>query len=236
MFYTQLLKICEERGEKPSPLLKSLGYSTGFLKKWAEGATVNSEILKKLSDHFEVPVDYFLQETEENSIVDSEDVSQEINAFKIALSAIKAHPDYINSLITGYDILESDLNCISKYMRCKMEYLVEDEIIITQKGDKTPSIYSPVFLITEILTRLPGNTQYRILQVRISRVILQNLKRANICQDDVMGVGLSKEKITRLYNDAIPDNKKRGLNYSDVINIARKCNVSLETMLTGFGE
>ena len=32
MFYTQLLKICEERGEKPSPLLKSLGYSTGFLK------------------------------------------------------------------------------------------------------------------------------------------------------------------------------------------------------------
>ena len=144
-----------------------------------------------------------------------------INAFKIALSAIKAHPDYINSLITGYDIPKSDLNCISKYMRCKMEYLVEDETIITQKGDKTPIIYSPVFFITEILTRLPGNTQYRILQVRILRVILQNLKRANIYQDDVMGVGLSKEKITRLYNDAIPDNKKRGLNYSDVINIAR---------------
>lgn len=59
MFYDQLIKICKERNVKPTPLIKSLGLSAGNLKRWQEGATVNSDILMMLSDYFGVPVDYF---------------------------------------------------------------------------------------------------------------------------------------------------------------------------------
>lgn len=59
MFYNQLIKICEKRNIKPTPLMKRLGLSAGNLKRWQEGASVNSEILLKLSDYFGVPVDYF---------------------------------------------------------------------------------------------------------------------------------------------------------------------------------
>lgn len=61
MFYNQLIKLCEEHNEKPTPLLKSLGLSATNLKRWQNGSTVNSDILAKLSEHFEVPVDYFLR-------------------------------------------------------------------------------------------------------------------------------------------------------------------------------
>ena len=63
MFYDQLIRICKERNVKPTPLIKSLGLSSGNLKRWQEGATVNSDILMKLADYFDVPVDYFLRST-----------------------------------------------------------------------------------------------------------------------------------------------------------------------------
>ena len=48
MFYNQLIKLCEEHNEKPTPLLKSLGLSATNLKRWQNGSTVNSDILAKL--------------------------------------------------------------------------------------------------------------------------------------------------------------------------------------------
>lgn len=63
MFYERLIKLCEENNIKPTPLLHSLGLSASNLKRWKNGATVNSDILMKLSDYFEVPIEYFSDET-----------------------------------------------------------------------------------------------------------------------------------------------------------------------------
>lgn len=60
MFYDKLIEICNERGVKPTPVLRKLGISPGNLKRWAGGASVNSDTLIKLSEHFKVPTDYFL--------------------------------------------------------------------------------------------------------------------------------------------------------------------------------
>lgn len=60
-----IYKNCKENNVKPTPLIKSLGLSTGNLKKWSEGATVNSDILAKLAEYFNVPVDYFFEDDEE---------------------------------------------------------------------------------------------------------------------------------------------------------------------------
>ncbi|MBP1564079.1 MAG: helix-turn-helix transcriptional regulator [Oscillospiraceae bacterium] len=62
MFYDQLIKLCEEHNEKPTPLLKSLGLSATNLKRWQNGSTVNSDILVKLSKHFGVPIDFFFED------------------------------------------------------------------------------------------------------------------------------------------------------------------------------
>lgn len=61
MFYNQLMKLCKERNIKPTPLVKTLGLSTANLRRWQNGATVNSDILAMLSEYFNVPVDYFLK-------------------------------------------------------------------------------------------------------------------------------------------------------------------------------
>lgn len=53
-FYARFMDICKKNGVKPTPLIKSLGLSTGNLKKWSEGSTVNSDIVKKLAAYFGV--------------------------------------------------------------------------------------------------------------------------------------------------------------------------------------
>lgn len=50
----------QKNGEKPPPLVKSLGLSAGNIKRWENGSTVNSDILLLLSEHFKVSVDYLL--------------------------------------------------------------------------------------------------------------------------------------------------------------------------------
>lgn len=53
---------------KPTPLMKELGFSPGNIKRWQNGATVNSDILIALSEHFEVSVDYLLGITDDPTI------------------------------------------------------------------------------------------------------------------------------------------------------------------------
>lgn len=60
MFYTQLKSLCEREGVKPTPLIRSLGFSAGNIKRWENGATVNSDILIAVAEHFKVSVDYLL--------------------------------------------------------------------------------------------------------------------------------------------------------------------------------
>ena len=59
-FYDNLLALCAERGEKLTPLVKSLGLSTGTITKWRNGATINSDILLAFATHFGVSVDRIL--------------------------------------------------------------------------------------------------------------------------------------------------------------------------------
>lgn len=68
MFYTQFIKLCEKEGIKPTPLLKSLGLSATNLKRWENGATVNSDILIKISEYFDVSIDYLLKGEEQNAV------------------------------------------------------------------------------------------------------------------------------------------------------------------------
>ena len=67
MFYNQLISLCNKEGVKPTPLIRKLGFSAGNIKRWENGATVNSDILLAVAEHFKVSVDYLLTGKEKSS-------------------------------------------------------------------------------------------------------------------------------------------------------------------------
>lgn len=234
MFYTQFLKICKEHNVKPTPLIKSLGFSTGNLKKWSEGATVNSDILAKLAEYFNVPVDYFFEDDEP---ADKMVITDDGNSIKKVYNVLAAHPDHIASMYSGTTISSADLNRIAAYMNCSVEYLVPADLSVEGADDgKTSSVIPDKDCILNILEKLAGNAAYRYLQVRISSIIISNLAKKNITMDKLIDINLSEKKIRDLYDLAMPSEKKKGLNFSDLMRISEAFNVSYNFMLTGNGE
>ena len=81
MFYQQLIALCEREGVKPTPLIKSLGFSAGNIKRWENGATVNSDILLAVSKHFKVSIDYLLTGNENQTTVLTIDEQELLNSY-----------------------------------------------------------------------------------------------------------------------------------------------------------
>lgn len=73
MFYERFIQLCEDNNEKPTNVLKSIGVSSGNLNNWKNGASVKSDILMQLSEHFNVSIDYLLGKTENTTIKSSND-------------------------------------------------------------------------------------------------------------------------------------------------------------------
>lgn len=60
IFYQKLTALCEKHNIKPTPLMRKLELSATNLKRWENGSTVNSDILLKIADYFDVTVDYLI--------------------------------------------------------------------------------------------------------------------------------------------------------------------------------
>ncbi len=233
MFYEQLIKICKINNVKPSPVLKELGLSSGNLKRWESGASVNYDTLEKLAEYFDVPVDYFFEndDTTPNSI----NVIDEGNSFRAIFNVLKSHPDYIASLMSGTSLSSNSLSRISKYLNCSADYLVKNSVV-ENKENNDEEIFPAKDIILGILSKLPAGEEYRFLQVRISTIIISNLAKKNITMDKLIDINLSEKKIRNLYDLAMPTEKKQGLNFSDLVRISEAFNVSYDFMLTGNGE
>ncbi len=232
MFYEQLIKICNAKNIKPSPVLKELGLSSGNLKRWESGASVNYDTLQKLAAYFDVPVDYFFEDGQ--SSADTLNVIDEGNSFKLIFNMLKSHPDYISSLLTGKTLSAHKLSKISDYLNCSSDYLVKGSIVEQQSDNN--DVISPRDMILNILSKAPGNDEYRYLQVRISTIVISNLAKKNITMDKLLKIKLAEKKIRDLYDLAMPAEKKKGLNFSDLVRISEAFDVSYDFMLTGNGE
>ncbi len=91
-------------------------------------------------------------------------------------------------------------------------------------------------MVLNILEKLAGNAEYKYLQVKISSIIISNLAKKNITVDKLISINLSEKKIRDLYDLGMPAEKKKGLNFSDLVRISEAFNVSYDFMLTGNGE
>lgn len=225
------MKLCEENNEKPTPLLRSLGLSATNLKRWQNGSTVNSEILAKLADHFSVPVDYFFQEDEaENETA----ITNDANVFQKIYSIFRAHPDNIASFLSGDKIPEYNYQQIVKYLSCSDNYLINTvDSSVIDKNIKPCKNLSAKEYILNIMNKLPANKDYQVLQVRISYLVIDSLKRAKKGKVDLINLKLAHKKIDMLYDSNVEDSKKRGFNLSDLNRIVEAFDLSYDFLFTG---
>ncbi len=232
MFYDQLIRICKERNVKPTPLIKSLGLSSGNLKRWQEGATVNSDILMKFADYFDVPVDYFFEEYNKGDIKIND--SAESSMTKV-YNVLKSHPDHIASMLSGKMPSNADLLRIAEYLNYSVEYFVRDgEFPDNVKAeDSLLGSIPPKDLILNIMAKLSSGETFNFLQVRISKIILSNLARKNIHKEKLESILLSKRKLDNLFDNSLNEDKVTGFNFSDLVRISEAFNLSYSYMLTG---
>lgn len=64
MFWEIFVRLCNDRNEKPTPVIKKLGIAVGLVTKWKNGSTPNSITLQKIANYFGVSVDYLLGKTD----------------------------------------------------------------------------------------------------------------------------------------------------------------------------
>lgn len=60
MFYDQYVKLCEGRGEKPTPVAKKLGCSSSNVALWKKGSTPRPAVLSKIAEYFGVTTQFLL--------------------------------------------------------------------------------------------------------------------------------------------------------------------------------
>ena len=233
MFYDQLLKICKERNVKPTPLIKSLGLSAGNLKRWQEGATVNSDILMMLSDYFGVSVDYFFEDYSDNSGDPAEKL--EGNSMSKVYNVLKAHPDHIASMLSGQLPSGADLLRIAEYLNYSVDALVPESVSVenVKTEDSLLSHIPPKDMVLNIMTKLAASEEYNYLQVSISKIVISNLARKNIQKSKLESLLLSKKKLDELFDNNVDPAKAKGFNISDLVRISEAFDLSYDFMFTG---
>lgn len=85
------------------------------------------------------------------------------------------------------------LERISKYMSCDIDCLINTGIKVDE-NNKAQSVKSTKEIILDILNALPGNKEYKNLQVYISTVIISNLLRLGIGKSKIIETGLVVKK------------------------------------------
>ncbi len=236
-FYDRFIDLCQIKGEKPTPLLNKLNIGAGNVRRWKNGSSVNFDTLNILAKHFDVPVEYFFDGSEQET-----ELIKSGNSLKELYNGIKAYPDYIASLLNGVDEKlpqYSDYERISDYMHVDMRYLMSPErycqlIKLPESARVSKHENIPARdMILSILGKLPAGNEYKFLQVRISMAILQHLMIMGITPEQLEKTLLLKQKIYDLGDIGISEKKKKSYNFSDLCRISEAFNISFESMLTG---
>lgn len=58
MFWSTLIELCDQKNMKPNQVGKELGISSASFTKWKNGSTPTLDALMKLSEYFNVSIDY----------------------------------------------------------------------------------------------------------------------------------------------------------------------------------
>ena len=73
MFYDNFKALCEQKGEKPTPVAQKLGCSSSNVVMWKNGSTPRPAVLQKIAEYFGVDTQYLLFGPEKSSPVHADE-------------------------------------------------------------------------------------------------------------------------------------------------------------------
>lgn len=214
MFYDKFITLCNEKSVKPTPVIKALGFSTSNLKRWQNGLLPNAAMLQKLSEYFDVPIDYLMTDT--MSWVDTADNT---TSFKKANNLYTANPSFFSDADLCSSLNRGELEIVAGYMGCAVEILKRSNIVINDINTSYKAC-DALTLILKILNTFAESEEYYNLQKIISQAIVHNLFKCNITEEDLSAAGFS-----------LPNEKP--YNITNLLTISGHFHISLEAMLTG---
>ena len=64
MFWDNFINVCNERGLKPTPVIKAAGLASSSISRWQGGAAPNGDSLIGLAKYLDCSIDYLLTGSE----------------------------------------------------------------------------------------------------------------------------------------------------------------------------
>lgn len=71
MFYTNFVKLCNQKGVSPSAAAEEMGFQRSVVTRWSKGVAPRAATVAKLADYFEVAPEELLVDKKENPIAES---------------------------------------------------------------------------------------------------------------------------------------------------------------------
>ncbi len=195
IFWEKYNKLCNEHGVKPRAIATELGISAATVTKWVNDGMPNLEMIRKIAEYFDVPIDYLVNG-------DDTPIIPEANKKRSIFKSVSSLSQRWVSLRRGSEIsLETQLKIIP-YVNCTVQFINNDRYVkyIPETEYDTDKLKATetIFDILGILGHCADTDSYRIVQVQLSRIVLYHLKEKGcerICSA-LAGQGLRKGTVS----------------------------------------
>lgn len=101
-FWDRFYSLCIKHNTRPNPVAQELGYSNAICNKWKNGSLPAITILIKISNYFNVSLDYLIGITDEKYATTSEKTIDEIEQEILSLTNNMSEDD--KNAVLGYAI------------------------------------------------------------------------------------------------------------------------------------
>lgn len=95
MFYTNFVKLCNQKGVSPSAAAEEMGFQRSVVTRWSKGVAPRAATVAKVADYFEVASEELLVDKKENA--PGSDAEGEIK--KALAQATPAQRELISSIL-----------------------------------------------------------------------------------------------------------------------------------------
>ncbi|WP_147621975.1 helix-turn-helix transcriptional regulator [Huintestinicola sp.] len=231
IFWRKYNELCDEHGLKPRALATELGISAATVTKWVNDGMPNLDMITRIAEYFDVPIDYLINE-------DDTPIIPQANKKRSVFKSVSSLSQRWVSLRRGSEIsLEMQLKIIP-YVNCTVQFLNNDKYIeyVPETSYDTEHLKDTetIFDILGILDHCADTESYRIVQVQLSRIVLYHLKEKGFDREALRTEHLDQEKMEYLYTGK--DSGKThnyGLNFSDMDFLREFTGLSYQVMFTG---
>ncbi len=231
VFWRKYNELCDERGVKPRALATELGISAATVTKWVNDGMPNLDMITRIAEYFDVPIDYLINE-------DDTPIIPKANKKRSVFKSVSSLSQRWVSLHRGSEIsLETQLKIIP-YVNCSVQFLNNDRYIeyVSEAEYDTDHLKDTetIFDILGILDHCADTDSYRIVQTQLSRIVLYHLKEKGFDRETLRTEHLDQLKMEYLYTGKdCGKTHNYGLNFSDMDFLREFTGLSYQVMFTG---